>query len=334
MKLKILILILLLGFNWPLMANDPFFIQYYNAQLNVNPALTGISYGNIRLGINYRNYLSSIDAFETYAFSADMSMLETKLGNDFMGVGILVAQDQSGHEFKRLNGRLSLSYHKSINQQASQFVSFGFQGGVIQSTNNFSGLSTQSQWDPTLGFDPLLSNGESFTDENLLNVDLRAGLMWYGFFHKSTLFFGGSVNHLTRPATNFTTTSFSQPINFLLHGGGTFNLTDKFNLNPSIIWNNNNGLNHLITGAQVEYDISRQQDKFVSFGIWSRNTDALTASGGFEFSNLYICLSYDIMISELQQVTVNDGFEISLIYQLGKKLKSIPGLKSDPNLHL
>ena len=329
-----LLIIFLVVMSREVLANDPFFMQHYNSQLNLNPALTGINYGSIRLGLNYRNYLSSIDAIETYAFSVDMPFLENRLGMDFIGLGMVLSNDQSGHDYNQFKAMVSMAYHKAIGKSGNQFLSVGFQGGFLQTNSSFNNLSTQNQWVPYIGYDPLLNNGENLSDEDLLSVDAKAGLIWYGFFSQTSLFFGTSVNHFTRPHHSFSSSSYNLPFSYLLHGGGTFPLTSKINLNPGILWSHNAGLNLLNIGSQLEYNVSSKDEQFISLGIWSRNTDAVTASGGFEFNKLYICLSYDMMISELKDVTVNDGLEISLIYRIRKKINNVPNLMSDPNLHL
>lgn len=324
----------LAGSTW---AQDPFFSQFYNAPLTLNPALTGISYGNIKVTANYRNHLSTFDPFETYAFALDMSLFENKLNNDFMGFGVLVINDVSGFGLTNLKAMLSLAYHKSIGPSGNHFIAFAVQGGLDQTNLDFGNLSTQSQWVAGSGLDQTLGNGESFTGNNTVLIDYQAGLMWYSFVNqKTTLFAGSAVYHLTEPEKSITDVNSKLSRRYVFHGGVKLGVGAKVAVLPNVVYMQQNNSTVINSGLLLEYDLSVKggQTQLVTAGAWLRNTDGVIINTGFEIKNFQLGLSYDLIISELKTVTNKGGFEISLTYNFKKSISSVTKLLANPNPRL
>ena len=111
---KCFTLLLLLGAMGTCYGQDPFFSQFYNSPLTLNPALTGVSWGNIRLAANYRNYLTTLTPITSYSVSADASLLENNPNGDFAGVGMVLLNDNAGAGLSSLKGGLTFAYHKGL----------------------------------------------------------------------------------------------------------------------------------------------------------------------------------------------------------------------------
>lgn len=334
--LKVLIIFLIAIHGIKCHAQDPFFSQFYNAPLTLNPALTGISYGNIQVTTNYRNHLSTFDPFETYAFSVNMSMLENQLNNDFAGLGVLMVNDVSGIGLKNLKAMLSMAYHKSLGPSGNHYLTFGFQGGIDQTNLDFGNLSTQSQWVDGAGRDQSLANGESFMGDNAVLMDFQAGLMWYSFISdKTTLFSGAAVYHITEPEKSVLSENSKLSRRYVVHGGGKFGVGAKVHIVPNLVFMQQSSSNVINTGLLLEYNLAaNNQNQIVTAGAWLRNTDAVIANIGLEFKNFQLGLSYDLIISDIQTVTNKGGLEISLNYNFRKSISTPTKLISNPNPRL
>ncbi len=330
-------IIWLLGLTQHSWAQDPFFSQFYNAPLTLNPALTGISYGNIKVTANYRNHLSTFDPFETYAFSFDMSLFENKLNNDFMGLGMVLVNDVSGVGLTNLKAMLSIAYHKSIGASGNHYLTFGAQGGIDQTNLDFGNLSTQSQWVDGSGVDRSLGNGESFSGDNALLTDFQAGVMWYSFIGlKTTLFGGAALFHITEPEKSITSISSKLTRRFVYHGGVKLGLGAKISVLPNVVYMQQSNSTVINAGLLFEYDLAAKggQQQMLTAGAWLRNTDAAIVNLGFEIKNFQLGLSYDLIISDLKTVTNKGGFELSLTYNFRKSFSKVTKLLANPNPRL
>ena len=82
----VVVVLCLVVFN--LSSQDIHFSQFYMSPLNLNPAMTGVMNGNVRLTGNYRNQWASVlrdKSFRTYSVSYDQRFAVGR--NDFFGVG-------------------------------------------------------------------------------------------------------------------------------------------------------------------------------------------------------------------------------------------------------
>ncbi|MDN5200352.1 PorP/SprF family type IX secretion system membrane protein [Fulvivirgaceae bacterium BMA10] len=335
-KVVCVLSIILMLSSGRLFANDPYFSQFYNAPLILNPALTGIAFGNIRIMTNYRNHLASIDPFQTYSVGIDMSLFEKNEGGSFAGIGLVATNDLAGSVQKNLRAMFSLAYHKSIGSNKNNYLAIGFQGGIDQTDLNFTNLTTQSQWVPGSGVDRSLSNGELISGDNQLLMDFQAGLLWYSFLNNgSTIFAGVSAFHLTEPNKSFTGIESKLSRRYVVHAGSRLSMSPNFNLVPNVVFMRQGSVNIIHSGVAFEYDKSVNNDYQVfSIGAWLRNTDAVIMSAGLEYKRFSFGLSYDLIISNLSEVTQKGGFEISLAFNFKKSISKVNNLSSDPNPRL
>jgi type IX secretion system PorP/SprF family membrane protein len=317
--------------------NDPYFAQFFNSPLNLNPAYTGTSNRSFRFNLNYRNYMYGLTSFETYSFTFDMPAFESKSSGDFAGLGLMVNNDVSGASVNRLSTLFSMAYHKAMNRKKTQYFTFGFQAGFIQNDANFATLSTQSQWVPGVGYDPSLGNGESFAADRIVVPDLNAGLMYYMFMKKNSMvYFGLSVSHLTEPnITVFEGPDSKLSRKYIANVGSYLEINKKLAVIPALLFTRQSNLNTYSIGANFEYDISRPKQEIVlTFGPWLRNLDAAVLYGGIMWKKLHFGVSYDFTISQLSSVKGHGGIEFSLKYNIRKNTVRTQKLKSNPNPHL
>src|SRR5690606_23429077 len=100
------------------LAQDIHLSQYYASPLTLNPAQTGLTPRDYRVGLNYRtqNYSFSNYPYVTGVLSYDMPILKGKLPEgDALGIGAVVFYDKAGTgSLQNVTGGLSVAYHKSF----------------------------------------------------------------------------------------------------------------------------------------------------------------------------------------------------------------------------
>jgi type IX secretion system PorP/SprF family membrane protein len=309
-------------------AQEPFFAQFYNSPLTLNPALAGTSYGAVRTSLNYRSSLNQFDQIQTSAIAADMSLLENDRNPDYMGVGLHIMKDKAG-TFENLKSMVTVSYHKSVGRARKGYLAFGIQSGIDNSRLNNQGLSTQSQWTPT-GYDATLPTGESFGYESVSVVDFQAGALWYSFpSDKSSLLFGLATFHIMPVNRSFLGQSYELNQKYVAHASASFQMSRKVTALPMVMFSVQNGIAVLYPGVEFEYTVDKI--KKLSCGAWIRNFDACTLMGGMEYAQFSATLSYDLMISSIREASTQGGIEFKVGYKFSKQLKSATRYRSNPS---
>ncbi|UII29147.1 PorP/SprF family type IX secretion system membrane protein [Fulvivirga maritima] len=322
-------------------AQDPFFSQFYNAPLVLNPALTGISFGKIRANINYKNYLSDFDELRTYSFSADMSLMEADRNPDFAGVGLMVLQDDAGGYLTNTKMMFSYAYHNAIGREARHYIAMGLQVGIDRFSIDYSDLSTQSQWVPMQGYNAQLANGESFDTDASTALDFQVGALYYTFLPNDAVLFAGVAGfHLSEPDRSLMGQEAPLSRKYLVHGGGKFPVSNKLNVVPTMVYFYQNKMSVFNPGVSLEYQVfkanrySGQKSTAISMGGWIRNTDACILGLSLEYGEFNAGISYDLILSSMSSVSRDGGLEISMSYNFNKKFKTRTKLITNPSPRL
>lgn len=300
-------------------AQDPHFSQFFASPLTLNPAFTGKFNGLWRLAANHRDQWPSIPkAYVTSSASIDFPILTNKIpDNDVFGVGISGLSDASADNILKLNyGSVSMSYHKSLDENGYSTIGAGFQG-------TYSSLSLDSK---RLTFeDQLTQNGFTGTTSDLITngnnqsyFDVNAGVLYSGSSNGiNNYYLGLSMYHINRPKVSFKDKNWYLSGRITVHGGGSFPVSDVLTLHTSIIHQIQNKASETTLGAAIAANLNQDEEKPTSvyLGSWVRFNDAIVPYVGLEFGGLRIGASYDFNISGLKAATnTRGGSEISLIY--------------------
>ncbi len=321
-------------------AQDIHFSQFYLSPTNLNPAMTGVINGNIRLVANYRNQWASVlrdNSFRTYSVSYDQRITVGRY--DYFGIGCTFWGDRAGEaDFATVTGKISGSYSKYMggNKKQSNYLVVGAEAGLAQRSIDFINLRWGNQFNPDIGaFDPTLDPEESGFIDNFTFADLAAGLLWFTVFDEySNFYIGGSFHHLTRANQSFKEGEedllYSR---FTVHAGGEFLLGKGFGLAPGIIVMNQGPSFQVNAGNSFKFLLSRSRNNYQAFsiGLWARIAnkfqegsestsvlnDAAILSTRFDYNNFTLGFSYDINISPLKTASnSNGGFEFALMYRI------------------
>ncbi|MCG8390702.1 MAG: PorP/SprF family type IX secretion system membrane protein [Cytophagales bacterium] len=326
--MRILFTVTLLLYSSITLSQDPFFSQFYNTPLLVNPAFTGTAYGYVRASMNYKEYFNDFDDIQTVALAGDMSLLENDRNPDYAGIGMTLLHDQAGKALRNTRSHLSFAYHNAYGRLRNEFLAFGMQVGVDNTNLDLSGLSSQNQWVQGIGFDAGLSNGEMIPSENATVLDFSAGVMWYKFLRDGTSFIAGlSTYHLTEPNREFVSRENELSRRYIAHASSRFPIHARVNLAPTVLYFYQAGLHTISPGTSLEFVL--QKSGYLSVGAWVRNLDALIGTVQFEYSNLTVGASYDLLLSNISETTRNGGAELSITYLIKRRYKTRARIRSN-----
>jgi type IX secretion system PorP/SprF family membrane protein len=315
-------------------AQDIHFSQFYSSPLTLNPAMTGNIAEHFRANFTYRNQWASIPApYSTVAASVDASILGCQLGTDHVGVGFALVNDRAGDgALNDLSAMLSVAYHKGLDKDRRYVLSLGAQMAYTQKSLNIAQLYFQSQIDEGYQFNPALANMEPFQNNSFNYLDFRAGGMFTAAVNESVnLYAGAAYFHLTKPTETFLTEDINQTADklldprFVVHGGGSFFLGEKFSLSPSVLFMSQTGARDLVFGTAFGYHFdqggrrykrsSSSDNSAIYLGAWYRLDDAIIFNIGVDYNAFKFGFSYDVNVSDLRAASLGQGaLELTLSY--------------------
>jgi len=343
-------------------SQDIHFSQFYMSPLNLNPAMTGVMNGNIRLTGNYRNQWASVlrdKSFRTYSVSYDQRVAVGR--NDFFGIGGTVWGDKAGDAgFATQTGKMSFSYSKRIAgyREKASYVVVGAEVGVAQRSIDFLNLRWGTQHNGSGGFDPTInSNEDNFGNTNFIFADMAAGVLLFNVLNKNTNYYiGGAYHHLNRPNQSFSGTNVAGVFirntdliftRITVHAGGEFPVAPNLGVLPGIIYMKQGPAFQINGGNSFRFTLNDNPGEYQAFqvGVWARVAskevattagvpdsgssgvlmDAAILSARFDFNDISLGFSYDVNVSPLRAASNGQGaFEFSLQYKiLGNTKKSV-----------
>jgi type IX secretion system PorP/SprF family membrane protein len=299
---------------------DPHFSQYYAYPIYLNPALTGVINGDLRVNANFKNQYATINnAYQTEGLSLDYRP------TDKVGVGFNVlnqAAGDVGYNYFAAYG--TFGYAIAVSNDGYKKVSFGINAGVINRSFDPSKAQFGSQYNPNSGFDPTLPSNENFLNTNATIFDAGAGVFYYDGdpLHNANLFGGVSVGHLARSKDPFAVDGSQSklPLRYTIHGGVRIKASELFDVIPHAIYMRQQKAQEKAVGAYAE--LKMQDDKGLIFGGMYRFQDAAIANIGYHVNSMIIGASYDFNTSSLSRATSSQGgLELSISYVFRKRIQ-------------
>lgn len=330
---KIAVILIISLVSTGVMAQDISFSQKYVSSTYLNPALTGIFNGSVRLGVQYRDQWNSpLDAsFQSYAASGDLKYnikAFDETSRDILGVGIQFINDRiEGIDFNTTLIGLNTAFHKSLNNRYDHFLGAGFQVGIIQKNINYEQLQFADQYNNIDAYS--FPTAEPLPTNNFAIEDFSFGLLYLispnsRFSYRA----GMAYQHISGPNVSFFRLNDDYSTNdiirkFTFHNSANFTMGPYLDLIPRLIvqaqgpfvsaeigantkfttFSKDNITFHLGLGAQVARDLE------------SVDITTLIPFVGFQLNNFLIGLSYDIGLNTLIRNNRNfSTFEFSMSY--------------------
>jgi len=299
--------------------------KYYNSTASptvLNPAMTGLFEGDLRLIGNYRSQWNNFtNGYKTVAGSVDAKLFPLSR-TDFIGGGIQLYKDVAGDlDFTTTFGAISLSVLKALDARGTNFISFGMQGALMSNSVDYSKI---------VAFDnePLILGG---APDRIQYADFSAGLGWfYAFNRYNTMYLGGALAHINEPKVSFfrdknDNSEIFKYRSWTVHGGAEIFLTDNASLKPNFVFKDQGPHREILVGTFWKYKKLRSQLRrpaTLYFGGWLRwylendvrGKDAFIFAIRLDYKQVFMTLSFDANISSLRRVSAgNGGPELSII---------------------
>jgi type IX secretion system PorP/SprF family membrane protein len=325
-------------------AQDFHLSQYDAAPLNINPAMTGMYRGNLRIHGHYRTQWSSLASkpFQTGLISVDLPWKK-------ISVGLQIANFRAGMgNYNVFSPMLSVAYDHKLDKKNFHHISIGVQGGGFQKSINMNKLYFETQFTPYGGggFDQGLSNQESLANNALFIPDVNAGIMYYYGKENALInpFIGASLLHINQPKESFFSQQNRLPMHLIIHAGTKVNINEKIQLLPKFFWMGQKKAREITAAVHMHYYL-KHEDAYLIFGptyrlsgtlskskqIYPTESDAAIIEGGLALGRFVYRLSYDINTSTLRTFSNGRGaLELSVTY-INRKINPNP-IKTCPRL--
>jgi len=298
-------------------SQDVAFSQKFVSSPYINPALTGIFNGSVRLGVQYRSQWSGpLDlAFTTYGAAGDMNYTVKWLdqaSNDQFGVGIQFVNDRvEGIDLNTTLIGLSSSFHKSLNPRIQHYMGIGFQIGMIQKNVNYEQLFFADQYDNIDSYS--FPTSEPVPTNNFAVGDFSLGLLYLlSPSDKFAVRAGLAYHHFSTPNLSFFRFDEDYPKNDILpkitlHSTLGFKTGPYTHLLPRFILNIQGPFMDLEIANVFKFTTYSRDYLTFHLGLGThlvRDLDAVAFSTvvpfvGFQLNNILVGVSYDVGVNTL-----------------------------------
>ena len=187
-------------------AQLPFFTQYQQNQLNINPALAGYFDEDLKFSGLFRSQAySQIVTSKFYNTSLQMRPAVSFIPeNDEIGVGINAYSNKTLDVYSHQAISATMSYSKGLNFDGTQSITVGFQGRYNTKRIDYTGLLFPNQFD-VIGYTYSLPNNEPIQVINANYLDVNTGIT-YQMVNEFESFLAGvsiyNVNQVSDYKTN------------------------------------------------------------------------------------------------------------------------------------
>jgi type IX secretion system PorP/SprF family membrane protein len=286
---------------------DPYFSQFFNNILYLNPAYAGSAY-HPRISASYRNQMPALGSpFVSYNASYDQSV-EALQG----GIGINIMNDVQGPALNRISADAIYSYFLAVNQRLT--INAGFQVSYVHRFMRASSLVLPDVIEGT--------GQETLVDMNKGYPDFAVGFVAL----TRNAYAGISMHHLTKPNLSFSKSPAGQhlPRKLTVHGGILIPLYERklgreaLKLNPGLLYVHQAGFRQAGYGVDVLY-------KSVYAGSWFRHSldfhmNAFVVQIGYDQDYFRIGYSHDFNVSKSWRNMQNAGaHELTFLLKLENK---------------
>ena len=316
MKRKSYLLVVLLGMQFVLKAQDIHFSQFFETPLLRNPGLAGIFTGSYRLQMVYRDQWRSVtDGYKTGSLNGEYKFPVGK-GDDFLTFGGQFLFDRAGTTaLTQISVLPVINYHKSISAEQNKYLSLGFMGGVVNRNFDRSKMTTDGTY--TGGND-----GEAIVIPNYTYLDGSVGMSYNSNLSQrpeDNYYLGVAYHHFTKPKNSF----FRDPTirlnpKWVGSAGFRFGISQTSYITIQADYSQQEKYQEILAGAMYGMKIgpeTENPDYVLHGGFFVRWNDALIPVIKMDYSGFSFAFSYDVNTSRLKPASASrGGFEVSISY--------------------
>ena len=290
-RIIIIIVLLILGFEYSIAQQLPQFTQYMYNTIAINPAYAGSREALSIVGLSRNQWAGFDGGPQTQTLS-----IHSPLRNEKVGLGLSMINDKTGYEnLTYIYGDFSYTIQGNDNFK----ISFGLKVGLT--TYKLASELYNSAFN---------GNDQFFNDRlDRLNPNFGAGIL----FHSDRWYIGLSIPKLLSNDLNNTGYSALEVVHYYSIGGYVFDLNKNLKLKPSFMFK-------YTKGAALSTDLTANllfNEKFWLGGSYRINgaQRALGALVDFQVSEQFrIGYTYEIPTGEIRPYTTG-SHEILLMYE-------------------
>lgn len=314
---------------------DGQFSQYFSSPALINPAIVGVI-PELEFSSNYKSGGNESSGTFVELIQASLSYpLRTKdiAEKQFGGVGATFFRENRGFRgiYQSQKFLLTGAYTLKISEFNNQYISFGLQGGIVQTGLSDENILWGSQFNRYLseGYDRSLPS-ENLDGQNVYYPTFNFGMVFTAydnnniFVRDRSFTFGISADNLNRPVTGSNENGeIRKQILFKAFGSGKVELSPRFYLYPSFLGTYIGNSYQVNAGTYLTTLVNSVKSRtsiLIHIGSWYRLKDSVILLGGFQVNQIRISGSYDLNTSQQGVAAVfgesDPTYELSLTYTL------------------
>lgn len=321
--LAFFVFLLLFLIKFEAKSQDIHYSQFYNSPLNINPALTGVFNGDVRVIGSLRDQWRQVPVpYTTFSGSYDMKYIPKKSDKYFLGFGGIFNYDQAGDSKLNLTDlNLSGSYNYLVNN--NNVLSIGAMLGVASEGFNENDLTWSNQWNG-LTVEPGRGSGEIFATNRFTYLETGVGANYRYQSDSSRTYanIGAGVFHLTQPISGVIDLGEPRlPIRTALSAELNFQLANAFDIQGHFLSQFQGPYSEYVLGGLAKLFVNQDKGKLfrIDLGASYRTSGFVAPTLGFQYNQIYVGASYDINLGEFNQsITPNGGPEVHVRYIITK----------------
>ena len=325
---KAVILFLLSGlFISALHAQDIHFSQFNAFPSSMNPAQTGLFFGDIRLSAIYRNQWFSVPVhYNTAGVSGEMKFWNNKTGRVNLSGGFILQFDRAGDSrFTAYQIGWNQTVGFRFGKEMRSTLQLGFHLGGMFRTMAWDRLRFDEQWNGDV-YDPNIPTSEVFPTQWINSLDVGTGIAYRWAKNRRNFFtLGVGILHLNRPTQSwFQQNDVRLDPRYSAQARGQVRLIGNLDLVGDFLYQRQDTKQEIAFGIYPKIYIYRSGKSLVALnvGMYYRVKDALWPLLGVDYNEFSVNLTYDINLSPFRNATrSNGGVEISVVYTLERLIK-------------
>ncbi len=310
---QILVVIITLSVCTFLQAQDIHYTQFYQSNLNFNPAMTGIFNGDKRLAASYRHQWYSVPVnYLTFSGAYDQKFYRKGNKKSFFSAGGLFNYDQAGDSRLTL-AQLALSGSYTYLLNENNLLTGGLQIGGAYRQFSDEDLQWDNQFDGVM-FNPMLSSGETFPQNNFLLMNGSLGLNYrWQKSERTKIDAGAAMMNLFSTDATFYDNGFDLSERYSFHIQSSFQISRSLDIMLMGLAQFQAGASQYVPGGILRMHLNQNRGKEFALDIGAlarlgaEEFDAIAPKIGFQFTRLYVTFSYDITLSEFNIATSRVG---------------------------
>lgn len=328
MKRIILVLIVLVVKNGVLLAQDPFFSQYFMSPMTINPAMIGKGTKATRVMANHRSqwWGSQAASFVTNTVSAEMPFAKKGTDKSQLALGVMGLSDVSNNGILKNNYfSAGMAYNQNLNQEGTKKFGAGLMATFGSRVLDVSKMQWQSQFG-SFGFNAALPSGENLQLPKRSYFDVAAGVHYSSEGKKWNFNIGASAYHVAQADISAFDAgnslmrmrfNMNMDLAYKFKGGDEFHVISLFTQ-----YNNKTVLNY---GGIYKFKIDGDHVlSRINGGLMARTGDAVIGYVALEAPKWSLGVSYDFIQSDVQTFYNSvQSMEVSFCTFMTSKKKNI-----------